>query len=168
MTGAAFTILSVQTATVLYLTALVFLLSAATLRVRRFARIAWTAGCLFYLAHVYGAFQYFHGWSHAAAYAETARQTAEVFGVNWGGGLYFNYLFTIVWVTDVAWWWLRARQYEVRPRWIGAAVHLFLAFMFFNGTVVFAAGFSRWMGAAATPALLLLWWRSQNRTGERV
>lgn len=33
-----------------------------------------------------------------ALYQETAQLTAEVFGVNWGGGLYFNYVFTAVWV----------------------------------------------------------------------
>ena len=33
----------------------------------------------------------------------SARQTAEVFGLDWGGGLYVNYAFTAAWVADVAW-----------------------------------------------------------------
>jgi hypothetical protein len=162
VTGAALTIWSVRAATVFYIAALALLLSAKTSRGRRIARLAWTAGCVCYLAHVYGAFEYFHDWSHAAAYAETARQTMDLFHFNWGGGLYFNYLFTMVWLGDTAWWWVHPRQYETRPPWAAAAIHSFLAFMFFNGAVVFAASFSRWLGAAATPALLWLWWRARR------
>jgi hypothetical protein len=36
--------------------------------------------------------------------------------------------------------------------------------MFFNGAVVFTSGFSRWLGVAAIPALLLVWWRSRGAT----
>jgi hypothetical protein len=160
MTGEAFTIWSVRAAALLYIAALALRLAATGSRGRRTARLAWTVGCLFYLSHVYGAFEYFHGWSHLAAYVETARQTAELFGIEWGGGLYFNYAFTIVWAADVSWWWCDTAQYEKRPRWISAAIHTFLAFMFFNGAVVFASGFSRWLGAVAAPVLVLLWWRS--------
>lgn len=162
MTGESFTVWSVRAATLLYVTSLALRLAARGPRGQRTARLAWTAGCLLYLAHVYGAFQYFHGWSHAAAYAETARQTAQLFGVDWGGGLYFNYAFTIVWVADVIWWWRASEQYGRRPRWVSTAIHAFLAFMFLNGAVVFASGFSRWLGVVATPALLWLWWRSRK------
>lgn len=161
MTGEAFTIWSVRAAALLYVAALALRLATSSASGRRTARLAWTTACLFYVAHVYGAFQYFHGWSHAAAYDETARQTAELFGIQWGGGLYFNYAFTIVWLADVIWWWCATEQYEKRPRWISAAIHAFLAFMFFNGLVVFASGFSRWLGVVATPALIFLWWRSR-------
>lgn len=164
MSGEAFTIWSVRASTLFYVAALIVLLGARMPWRRVFARLAWTAGCLTYLAHVYGAFEFFHGWSHAAAYGETARQTEELFGLDWGGGLYFNYLFTVVWLADAAWWWMQPMRYETRPRWIAAAIHAFLAFMFFNGAVVFATGFSRWMGAAATPALLFLLWRYETRT----
>jgi len=161
MTGEAFTVWSVRAATLLYVAALAFWLATRSPAGQRTARLAWTAGCLFYLAHVYGAFQYFHGWSHAAAHAETARQSAELFGVAWGGGLYFNYAFTIVWVADVIWCWRGMEHYERRPRWITVVVHTFLAFMFFNGTVVFASGVSRWLGVIAAPVLLFLWSRSR-------
>src|SRR5262245_656128 len=62
----------------------------------RWARGAWTAGCVLYLLHVVAAFHYYHHWSHDAAYESTARQTADVVGVHWGGGLYVNYAFTLV------------------------------------------------------------------------
>lgn len=163
VSGEAFTIWSVRAATLFYIAALGVLLTARMPQRRAFARLAWTMGCLFYLVHVYAAFEFFHRWSHAAAYSETARQTEELFGFDWGGGLYFNYVFTVVWVADAAWWWMHPARYENRPRWIAATVHTFLAFMFFNGAVVFATGFSRWIGAAATPLLLLLWWRYEKR-----
>ncbi|HEV3005325.1 MAG TPA: hypothetical protein VGX78_12740, partial [Pirellulales bacterium] len=82
-----------------------------TPRGRLIGRIAWTLGCLFYLAHIACAFHVYHGWSHAAAYRHTAEQTAALTGWNWGGGIYFNYLFTVVWLADaIAWWCCRDRQ----------------------------------------------------------
>src|SRR4051812_41967809 len=69
------------------------------------ARGLWTLGCGFYLAHVLCAFGFFHHWSHGAAYQATARQTRELVGWEWGGGLFVNYLFTAIWVADVLWWW---------------------------------------------------------------
>ena len=60
------------------------------------ARLAWTVACVGLLAHVAFAFHFYHGWSHGAAYRDTARQTDEVVGLNWGGGLYVNYALLIV------------------------------------------------------------------------
>ena len=117
----------------------------------RFRLAFWTAGLALYLVHVWGAFEYFHSWSHAAAFQETARQTGEMFGVYWGGGLYLNYLFTIAWAGDCAWWWLRGEEYPGR-----AWVRGFMAFMFFNGVVVFGAGAVRWVGLAVMVALAAL------------
>lgn len=111
----------------------------------RFSRVVWTLGCGFYLAHVGCAFACVHGWSHAEAYAFTARQTAAVVGLDWGGGIYLNYLFTLAWTGDAAWRWTD----RPRPRALGWAVDLFMGFIAFNATVVFASGFSRWLGVAA-------------------
>jgi hypothetical protein len=120
------------------------------------ARWLWTAGCLLYLAHVASAFHFVHGWSHQAAYRETARRTAELFGLSWGGGLYFNYLFTAVWVGDVLYWWRGLARYAARPRWYDALVQAFLAFMAFNGAVVFATGLVRWVGLVVACTLGVL------------
>jgi hypothetical protein len=100
------------------------------------ARFFWTTALALYLVHVYCAFQYVYSWSHAVAYRETARQTADLFGLNWGGGLYLNYLFTVVWCADCLWWWLNPRTYSTRPRSISLSVHALLAFMFMNATIV--------------------------------
>jgi hypothetical protein len=129
----------------------------------RLARGLWTAGCLLFVVHVAAAFHYFHHWSHVEAYHETARQTAEMVGLHWGGGLYFNYLYTLTWAADVAWWWRRgAKDYGQRRRWLSATVDAFMAFMAFNGAVVFGHGATRWVGAAMALLLAIL------ATGARV
>ncbi len=112
-------------------------------------RAAWTAGCALYLLHVIAAFAFFHNWSHDEAYAFTAEQSAAVAGLRWGGGLFVNYLFTVVWVGDVGWRWLSPASHRNQPRWLTWTVHGFLGFIAFNATVVFASGFSRWFGIAA-------------------
>jgi hypothetical protein len=49
-----------------------------------------------------------------------------------------NYLFAAVWLADVLWMWVAPNSYRHRPRWVGFAVHSFLAFIVFNAAVVFA------------------------------
>jgi hypothetical protein len=121
----------------------------------RSARVTWTIACALYLVHVWAAFQFNHGWSHAAAYQHTASQTAQVTGIRWGGGLYFNYVFTAIWIADVSWWWRGLASYRNRSVWINRTIHWFFALMFFNAAVVFATGFVRWFGVAATLALVV-------------
>jgi protein-S-isoprenylcysteine O-methyltransferase Ste14 len=132
------------------------LLPAFTVRRQTAARGLWTSGCLLYLAHVVSAFQFVDGWSHEAAYRATAGRTAEAFGLDWGGGLYLNYLFTVVWVGDVLWWWRGLARYAARPRWLDRTVQALLAFMAFNGAVVFGSGPVRWVGLAVCLALGVL------------
>ena len=47
----------------------------------RWVRLAWTTGCVALLVHFVCAFHFYHAWSHAAAYVDTARQTAEILTV---------------------------------------------------------------------------------------
>jgi len=157
--GQLFTLWSIRISAATYVASLSLLLGPRNERFRKAYRIAWTAGCILYLAHVCGAFQFFHAWSHLAAYRQTARQTRELFGMEWGGGLYFNYLFSLFWVADVLWSWSNFDAYQNRPRWVGATIHSFLAFMFFNATIIFASGFTRWFGICATMELAILIWR---------
>ena len=125
----------------------------------RAARLVWTIGCMSLLALVACAFHFFLGWSQEAAYRETARQTAEVVGLYWGGGLYINYALMAGWVADVAWWWRGLGAYRRRPRALVALWQGFLMFMFFNATVVFKTGPLRFIGLFLCLALCLLWWR---------
>ena len=123
---------------------------------RRPARLYWTIGCALYLAHAAAAFQYAYHWSHATAVQDTARQTEALFGVNWGGGIWFNYAFTAIWTADALWWLIAPKTRAARPRWLNAAVHSYLAFMFINGAIVFPQGPARWIAAAMAAALVLL------------
>jgi hypothetical protein len=155
------TLWTVRIALVLYVAALFSWLAGGRRRAGT-TRLLWSGGLLFYLAHVAAAFHFVHAWSHERAMVETARQTRELFGVDSGLGLWINYAFTIVWSADALWWWMDEDGYLGRPRWIRAATQAFLAFMFVNGAVVFGQGFSRWLGVAAIPALVLVWLRSRR------
>jgi hypothetical protein len=130
--GQALTIWTARAAALLYVCWAVLALR----RHWRHARLASTAALSVYLLHVWCAFKYFYGWSHATAYHETARQTAELFGIDWGGGLYLNYFFTAIWSVDCVFSWLRPDLWKARPAWIRQSVHAFFAFMWLNATVV--------------------------------
>ena len=161
--GKLLTLWSIRAAAMLYAASVIAWLQ----RRDRSARLTWSLAGLLYLAHVGCAFAFYHHWSHSAAYQDTARRTAELLGASWGGGLYFNYLLTAVWIVDVIWWWRGLGVYRGRPRWIQTSVHAFFAFMFFNATVVFAAGPVRWLGLVATATLGFIWWRSRFRIARR-
>ena len=130
------------------------------------ARLIWTVACVSLLAHVASAFHFYHGWSQESAYRETARQTAEVTGINWGGGLYINYAVILFWVIDVTTWWRRGLDaYHRRPRLLVVLWKAFLIFIIFNATVVFKTGPLRWVGVCISLALACLWlysWRKQE------
>ena len=102
----------------------------------RFARLVWTLGWLAYLVHVALAFGLAFGWSHAAA----VEHTRERSGV--GEGIYASHLFTRVWTIDVCWLWLASASHTTRPKWITLTIHGFMAFMVFNGTVVYDWSFA--------------------------
>ena len=125
-----------------------------TARRDRAARLVWTAGAALLAMHIAIAFQTRHGWSHAAAYATTARQSEALTGVAAGWGLYLNYLFLLVWLADAAWWWLRPASYVRRGRAVDMALFAFFLFMIVNGAIVFAVTPMRWFGVACVAAVL--------------
>ena len=121
-------------------------------------RIAWTAGCLSLLVHLASAFQFYHNWSQASAYYETARQTREVVGLHWGGGLIINYAVQGLWIVDIFWWWKAGLDsYRTRPWPLVIAWHSFLIFIIFNATVVFKDGIVRWAGLATIITICAAW-----------
>jgi hypothetical protein len=124
----------------------------------RWARLAWTIGCAALVAHFVCAFNFYHAWSHQSAYIDTARQTAEVFKMNWGGGLFINYALASLWTSDVVWWWSAGlSSYRRRPWLLTLLWHSFLIFIIFNATVVFKDGLARWIGLLVTLTLVLSW-----------
>jgi hypothetical protein len=122
------------------------------------SRHALTLGCLLLIAHIALAFHYYHHWSHTAAWLETARQSKAVTNLNWGGGLYVNYLLAVLWLGDVLWSWVAPQHYQMRPRWITATWHGFVLFMIINATIVFGSRPARWLGIAILFEIALLWW----------
>jgi hypothetical protein len=113
--------------------------SAATMG-GRLARWSWTWAWLIYVVHVACAFHFYHHWSHADA----IRHTAEVSG--FGPGIFASHFFTLAWGFDVGAWWLTPSWYASRPVWIDRALHAFMLFIVFNGTVVYETGPIRWAG----------------------
>lgn len=143
--------------------ALALILATLALVSPRHARVFWSLACLAFLAHVACAFEFFHHWSHAAAYRETARQTAERTGMSWGGGIYLNYLFALVWVGDAAWWWVAPASFARRPIMLQRLWRGFFFFMVLNGAIIFGHGPVRWLGLALGVFLATVWWRARAR-----
>lgn len=110
-------------------------------------RTHWTLAWLLCVLHVVCAFHFKHGWSHGAALTHTATVTERGVGINWGGGLYFNYLFLIWWGMDVL------RLHRRLTTWSSPSLHVVSAFMMINATVVFGP---RWWIIPVSAFVLLL------------
>jgi hypothetical protein len=125
----------------------------------QFGRVIWTVGFAVYLIHVLLAFHFYHNWSHAAAYQHTARQTASVVGIDWGGGIYFNHLLTIIWAIDVGLAW-RETDPASKPRRrlaiFSRFTHLYFIYIIFNATVVFGPSFWFWIFTVGVVPFVLL------------
>ena len=136
----------------------VFAMARRQTQLDSWVRLAWTVGCAALLLHFISAFNFYHSWSQQLAYVETARQTAEVFKINWGGGLFINYAVATLWFADVAWWWFAGvRSYRRRPWLITLTWHSFLIFILFNAMVVFKTGLTRWVGLLVCLTLCWSW-----------
>lgn len=124
------------------------------------ARSFYTAAVALAIVHALAAFHVTYAWSHERALAATARQTAAVAGLAWGGGLFVNYAFLFLWLADAAWWWIapmrRARRSVPLER---TRLFLFM-FMFINGAIVFAGLTGRVVGVPAVAAVATAWARA--------
>ena len=98
----------------------------------------------------------------------TAKQTFEITGVETGIGLYFNYFFTLTWLCDLLWLKLANQSYENRPRWLSHTIHGFMAFMWFNATVIFGSPIGQLIGGIAFLGLGILWVNRQKIMGRSV
>ena len=134
------------------------------------ARWIWTLGCGLFVIHVACAFHFYHDWSHAAAFEKTASETEDLLGVRFGEGIYFSYLFLVLWVADVAWSWLRPLSAAPQASWPRIALHAYLFFIAFNGAIVFESGPTRWVGIVVCLLLTGLAWRTayNSQCGVRI
>jgi hypothetical protein len=118
----------------------------------------WMAGAVLCAVHMAIAMAVRHGWSHQAAVEATARQTARVYGVDWGGGLHVNYAFLAAWTAEAAWWGISPARYVNRTAFVTWTLRLFFFVVIFNAVVVFARPAGRIAGAILVAALTWTWW----------
>ena len=116
--------------------------------------------------HLIAAFHLAHNWSHSHAVADTAQQTKERLGWEFGQGVYFNYLFVAVWLADAAWWWIAPTPYERRHQWLSSMVHGYLLFIVINACIVFESGVTRWAALLAFAMLLARMARNRHTSPE--
>lgn len=120
----------------------------------RTARILWTCGCAIALAHMAAAFQWKHHWNHAAAYEHVLVRTHEMTGFESGLGLYINYAFALLWLTDTAiWWWNLRWPDRTAPYW---CVQTIFAFLMIQATAVFGPPFWKPIAIAVITLLFIL------------
>jgi hypothetical protein len=117
------------------------------------ARPAFSLGLVLAIVHTLLAFDVVHNWIHDDAVRSTAMQTAAVFGVSVGWGVYVNYVFFVVWLLD-AWTWRTAWQRPLTLTWM---LRAFYWVMLVNGAVIFAAGPRRLLGILIVGWLALVW-----------
>lgn len=129
-------------------------------------RVIWTLSWMAFVAHVVAAFAYYHHWDHWHAVADTARKTEQLIGWSFGEGIYFSYLFLLLWGVDVVCWWMAVDadaylhpETPIKTRFSMAALcmpnqllQLYLAFIAFNGAVIFESGYVRVAGIAGSLA----------------
>jgi hypothetical protein len=107
--------------------------------------------------HILIAMSVRHGWNHQSAVQATARQTAAVYGLDWGGGVYVNYLFVAVWIAEGVWWRRWPVRYAARPRTIQWGLRAFYFVIIANAAVVFASASGRVIGVGLVGWLLGIW-----------
>ena len=129
---------------------------------RPWPRAASAAGLALMAAHIVIAMAWRHGWSHASSVVATAQQTREVYGLDWGGGVYVNYVFAIVWGLSLVPW---VRGAGVPRFWV-LITRAFFLIVIANAAIVFAAGWRRALGALIVAALLYAWTRPGTRRAQ--
>jgi hypothetical protein len=125
--------------------------------------------------HVLASFHFVHRWSHSAAYRATAKQTFELLGIEVGTGVYFNYLFLVVWAADVINSWTDFSVGRWMVQWLLRIGLMYMIFIAFNGVVVFESGWLRAVGILLTTMLVAVsirrisrFWKNKDEPVEKV
>lgn len=112
--------------------------------------------------HVGFAFHEHHHWSHVAAEAHVAKETAATLGVHWGGGIYFNHALMLVWgIAILRRWTGRFRREPARL--IDRVFDLYTALMWLSATIVFGSLGFRVLGAIGFTAIAWAYWVARGR-----
>jgi hypothetical protein len=125
----------------------------------------WLLGSLLSLLHALATMGFHHQFQHDLAFEDTARQTEQAIGIPIGIGIYFNYLFVIVWLADALWLNGFQKSYLSRSRYIELFVCAFLAFIAINGAIIFETGPVRWIGLVAFSCLIAIACVQRNTVG---
>ena len=123
------------------------------------ARLLFLLGAVLCVVHLLIAMQTVHAWDHRAAVAATAAQTAQVYGVRWGGGVYVNYVFAAVWIADALQRVMSPASAARRSRALVCTLRAFYFVVFVNAAAIFATPGRRWMGMVISVALIVGWLR---------
>ena len=118
------------------------------------------------VVHIAIAIFHHHGGDHAAAVAETARLTGQVYGVAWGGGVYVNYAFVATWAAYV-WWWRSHPEPIDGTSPVILAIRAAVFVVIFNALVVFASPLTRPLGVVLCLALAWAWRPGRARVAVR-
>lgn len=126
------------------------------------AKLVWTAGAALLAIHVVVAIALVHGGRHSAAIDATAERTRELFGVEAGYGVWFNYACVAIWISDATMLWLGGeKSLGERDPWFWF-VQIYLAFMVFFGAVVFGSVW--WMVPIVASVLATILLRRRRST----
>ncbi len=117
-------------------------------------RILWRSGCLFALIHVFCAFQFIHHWDHQAAVKHTIVETLRVTGLRFEYGIYFNYLFLLIWLVDCI--------LETPGVWWSRFVHGYMLMIIISATIVFEDGPIRYVTLMVMALLAMLYYRTRK------
>jgi hypothetical protein len=130
-----------------------------------FVVVPWLVGAILSMCHSIGALATFHNSSQAEALESTAQQTEALLGIRVGAGLYVNYVFVVVWLTDAALRLVIPNKYLQFPKSYFYTVYGFLIFIAINGAIVFKEGIIRGIGILC---LAILGWLflKHRRTSE--
>ena len=120
----------------------------------RWAHAVYWMGASLAFAHYLAAFHWHYNWSHTRAVAVTAGQTAQVFGLDWGGGVWVNYLFLAVWLADAAWRTTRGGVQVSAGTWVLRGFYLIVIA---NGAITFAEWPMQLAGSAVVAGLVWSW-----------
>jgi hypothetical protein len=122
------------------------------------ARVAFTVGLAAMVLHSFLAFALRYGFSQEAALLDAARQIEEVTGrPSSPRGFYANHAFMAWWAVEALAWWRAPLSYAARPLPLAWASRLVFAFMFANGSIVFARGPVRALGVLGMLAAFAAW-----------